>query len=198
MSLNRRFTAALLLTGSLALAGCGKAQDSSAEAASGWEAIAAKAQADVREEMATKNLDIGKRTPGLPRAQLSPQGDLLIGGEAVPLDDDQRALLLDYRTHLAGIAEDGAAIGLEAAGLAGKAMKEVAAGLFSGNASSIEDRVKEEAAKIEVAARALCDRLPLLLESQRAAADAIPEFRPYATMTEEDVERCGDDLRKRR
>lgn len=198
MSLNRRFAAALLLIGSLAMAGCGKAEDSSTEGASGWEAIAAKAKAEVREEMATKNLDIGKRTAGVPRAQLSPQGDLLIDGQAVPLDDGQRALLLDYRSHLAAIAEDGAAIGLEAAGLAGRAMKEAAAGLFSGDAASIEERVKEEAAKIEVAARALCDRLPLLLESQRLAADAIPEFRPYATMTEADVERCGDDFRKQR
>jgi len=181
--------AAVLLAGSLALTACGSASETAGSAPASW---AEKAVAEVREEMATQNLDIGKRMAGVPRAQLSPQGDLLIDGEAVPLDPDQRAMLLEYRQQLAGIAEDGAAIGLEAAGLAGSAMKEAAAGLFSGDTASIEERMKAEAGKIEIAARALCDRLPLVLESQRRAADAIPEFRPYATMTQDDVEKCGD------
>jgi hypothetical protein len=181
--------AAVLLAGSLALTACGSASETAGSAPASW---AEKAVAEVREEMATQNLDIGKRTAGVPRAQLSPQGDLLIDGEAVPLDPDQRALLLEYRQQLAGIAEDGAAIGLEAAGLAGSAMKEAAAGLFSGDTKSIEERMQAEAAKIETAARALCDRLPLALEAQRRAADAIPEFQPYATMTQDDVEKCGD------
>ena len=192
MTMNRHFSLALVLVCSFALAGCGKAEESAADGPGGWAGITEKAKAEIREEMATENLDIGKRTAGQPRAQLSPQGDLLIDGEAVPLDPAQRALLLEYRQQLAGIAEDGAAIGLEAAGLAGKAMKEAAAGLFSGDSDSIEDRMKAEAGKIEVAARALCDRLPLALDAQRRAADAIPEFRPYATMTQDDVEKCGD------
>jgi hypothetical protein len=192
MTLDRRFSIPLLFAASLAVSGCGNAQEAASESPGGWAGIAEKAQAEIREEMATKNLDIGKHTAGVPSAQLSPQGDLLIAGEAVALDSSQRELLLDYRTQLAGIAEDGAAVGLQAAELAGSAMKEAAAGLFTGDSKSIEERVLSESGKVEAAARALCDRLPRLLEAQRLAADAIPEFRPYATMTEEDVGKCGD------
>ena len=190
MILDRRASTPLLLAATLALAACGKAQDASSDSPGGWAGITDKVQAEIREEMATKNLDIGKRERGQPHAQLSPQGDLLIDGEAVALDPAQRALLLEYRQHLAGIAEDGAAIGLQAAGLAGSAMKEAAAGLFSGDPASIEARVEAEAEKIKDSARSLCDRLPLTLEAQRRAAEAIPEFRPYATMTEDDIENC--------
>lgn len=192
MILDRRITASIFFAATLALAGCGNAQDAAEDSPGGWAGITEKAKAEIREEMATENLDIGKRTAGVPRAQLSPQGDLLLDGEAVELDPSQRALLLAYRQQLAGIAEDGAAIGLEAAGLAGKAMKEAAAGLFSGDSASIEERMEAEAGKIEIAARALCDRLPLALEAQRRAAEAIPEFQPYATMTQDDVDKCGD------
>lgn len=194
MTPNRRFATTLLLASSLALSACGNAQDTSQDSPGGWAGITEKAQAEIREEMATKNLDIGKHVSGQKRAQLSPQGDLLIDGEAVALDPAQRALLLEYRHELAGIAEDGAVIGLQAAELATTAMKEAAVGLFTGDSKSIEERVHGETGHIETAARALCDRLPRLLESQRRAAEAIPEFRPYATMTEEDVRKCGDEM----
>lgn len=197
MILDRRISTPLLFAAALVLSACGNAQETSTdspEGPGGWAGIAETAQAEIRKEMATQNLDIGKHIPGQKRAQLSPQGDLLIDGEAVPLEPAQRALLLEYRTELAGIAEDGAAIGLQAAELATTAMKEAAAGLFTGDSKSIEERMKGEAGHIETAARALCDRLPRLLENQRRAAEAIPEFRPYATMTEEDVRKCGDEV----
>jgi hypothetical protein len=194
MTPDRRLSTSILFAASLALSACGNAQESTSESPGGWAGIAEKAQAEIREEMATKNLDIGKHTAGVPGAQLSPQGDLLIDGKAVALEASQRALLLEYRTQLAGIAEDGAAVGLQAAELAGSAMKEAAAGLFTGDSKSIEERVLSESGKVQAAARALCDRLPKLLETQRLAAEAIPEFRPYATMTEEDVRKCGDEI----
>ena len=43
---------------------------------------------------------------------------------------------------------------------------------------------------IEVAAMALCDRLPALYQSQQALAAAVPEFAPYADMDESDIDDC--------
>lgn len=188
----KSFAPVLFAVASLGLVACGGA-DQPTDAKTGWAGIAEKAQAKIREEMATKPLDIGKSAAGLPRAALSPEGDLLIGGEKVAVTPEQRALLLAFRTRLAGIAEAGAEVGIQGAAIATTAMKEAAKAALSGDTTSIEERMKEDAAAIKIAAQALCARLPALLEAQRAAAEAVPEFQPYATMTEKDVLECTVD-----
>ena len=187
----KRFAPLLIAT--LGLAACG-ASDPNASGKTGWDGIAEEAQAEIREEMATKNLDIGKGVPGLPSAALSPQGDLLIGGEKVALTDVQRQQLLDYRTKLAGIAEAGAAVGLQGAALATTAMKEAAKAALSGDKTTVEERMKPQTESIKRAAQALCDRLPALLEAQRIAAEAVPEFRPYADLGEKDITECNTEV----
>lgn len=189
----RNLFALLLALSSLGLAACGAADEAASEAKSGWAAIAEEAKAGIREEMANENLDIGKHIDGLPRAALSPQGDLLIDGKPVELTHAQRKQLLAFRTNLAAIAEAGAEIGLQAAELATVAMKESAKAAFGGDTASLEARMEKEAGAIKLAAKALCDRLPDLLESQRLAAEAVPEFRPYATMTVKDIDDCHFD-----
>lgn len=150
-----------------------------------------KVRAEIREEMATENLTLGKGRDGEPRAELSPQGDLLIGGEAVPLDEGQREKVLAYRGHLAAIAESGAEVGLAGAELAkdavGAALHAVASGK---DPASIEDEMKAKAGEIEASAKALCDRLPALYAAQQSLVEAVPEFEPYANMDESDVDEC--------
>ncbi len=184
--------ALVLVLSTLLLSACGAAQDTPGEA-SGWAGIAEKARSEIREEMATQDLDIGKGDKDLPAAALSPQGDLVIGGNQVDITPAQRELLLSYRSKLAGVAETGADVGLQAAELATKAVKESVKAAFSGDKAGLEARMKTESAAIELAAQGLCDQLPALLASQRAAAEAIPEFRPYATMDEKDIEDCSTD-----
>jgi hypothetical protein len=41
----------------------------------------------------------------------------------------------------------------------------------------------------------LCKRMPGLLTSQQKLAAALPAFRPYATMTQEDIDDCGRDMK---
>lgn len=175
-----------LLAPLLALAACGANGDDTGSGAT----LADKVSLEVREEMAKENLDLG-RSDGLPRAELTPEGELLIGGEPVGLDASQRELAMAYRADVAAIAEHGARIGIEAADLAKESVGIAIQGLFSGEGTAaVEENAKKKSKDIEVAAMALCDRLPALYQSQQALAAAVPEFAPYADMDESDIDDC--------
>lgn len=169
----------------------------------------ARALDEAREELATKNISLNeganiqiggarirnRDTSGLPRAEISPQGDLLIDGEAVALDDAQRELSLAYRGHIIAIAEAGMDIGVQGADLGIKAASEVLGSLLRGKTDEFEQRIEAEARKIEASALKLCERMPALLASQRALAASVPAFQPYAQMTQQDVDDCNKDAR---
>lgn len=181
----------LLLVPLLALAGCGGSED--ADARDGT--LAEKVVREVREEMATENLSVGGGNKDLPRAEITPEGVLLVDGRAVPMDEAQKALAIEYRRNMAAVAEAGASIGMEAAGLAKDSVVAAIEGVFSGESqetleAQVEAQVKQKAEGIEAAARSLCGHLPALLASERALADAVPEFAPYAEMDESDVDDC--------
>lgn len=150
-----------------------------------------KVRQEIREEMATENLSLGKGRNGEPRAELSPQGDLVIDGETVPLDEAQRGMVLAYRGHIAAIAESGADVGLQSAELAKDAVSSALKAAVRGeDPAAVEDAMKAKAGEIEASAKALCDRLPALYAAQQELAAAVPEFAPYARMDESDVDEC--------
>jgi hypothetical protein len=64
-----------------------------------------------------------------------------------------------------------------------------------GSDEDIERNVQAQASKIESAAMALCDALPGMMESQNRLAAAMPEFKPYANMTQSDIDDCRSDAR---
>lgn len=51
---------------------------------------------------------------GHPRAEVSAKGDFIVDGKAVPVNDQQRALLVAYHRELGGIADAGIATGRKA------------------------------------------------------------------------------------
>lgn len=151
-----------------------------------------KATDEARQKMATENLDVGRGgDSSLPKAQISPQGDLLIGGTAVPINDQQRTLLLDHRANIIAIAEAGMAIGVQGAELGMKAASEAIKGVFTGKTGDLEKRMEAEGQRMESEAMKLCERMPAMFASQQALAASIPEFKPYATMDESDVDDCS-------
>lgn len=185
MNTIRLLAPAVALAAALALSGC---DDRTETIPSGMSETAAKAQAKAGEKLATENITISHT--GQPKAQITPQGDLLIDGKAVDVTPEQRKLLLDYRGHIVEIAKAGIAMGVQGAELAGKAVGEALKGVFSGDTDQIEKKVKAEAGKIEDSAKQLCARLPGLFESQQKLAASLPAFAPYARMTREDVTDC--------
>ncbi|QNP40842.1 YggN family protein [Lysobacter solisilvae (ex Woo and Kim 2020)] len=164
--------------------------------------------AEARKKLATENLSLngkvlintgkdgdtaifGKDDGTLPKAEISPKGDLLIEGKTVATTPEQRAMLLQYRQHVIAVAEGGMEIGVQGADLAAKALGEAAKGLFSGKSEEeITQSIEAEAAGIKAAAAKLCERLPPMMEAQQKLAASLPEFKPYATMTKDDIDDC--------
>lgn len=144
---------------------------------------------EARRELATENIGLSTGV-NMPKGEITPQGDLLIGGEPTTIDAKQRALLLDYRKRIVEIAETGMTIGVQGADLAGKAIGDVIGSVFSGNTDEVEKKIEAEAKGIEKSADRLCALLPGLLSSQEALAQSLPAFKPYATMTQKDVDEC--------
>lgn len=167
----------------------------------------AKAIGKAREELATSNISISdgvniningysvRRAKSSPNAEISPAGDLLIDGKPVVVTPAQRAELLQYRAHVIAIAEAGMAVGVKGADIAGEALSGVAGAIFSGEegTQAFEQRMEAKGALIEAEALKICAQLPPLLASQQRLADSLPAFKPYATMTQADVDDCAKD-----
>lgn len=132
-----------------------------------------------------------------PKGEITPNGDLLVGGKAVPVDAGQRRQLLDYRAQVIGIAKAGIDAGEHAAMLAieltNVSMFRLIVGGLTG---SLERRVEASVQRdIQPAVLQICRQLPQLRDSQQTLAANVPEFRPYATLDEGDVEDCESDVR---
>lgn len=147
---------------------------------------------EARRELATENIGLSTGAT-MPKGEITPQGDLLIGGEPVKIDEKQRALLLEHRKRIVAIAEAGMLIGIEGADLAGKAITEALGSVFSGDSEKIEKKIEAEAKGIENSAARLCELLPAMLASQEALKQALPAFEPYATMTQAEIDECRKD-----
>lgn len=215
MNTIRTFTCTALLA---SLAACSNTTPPAAPAASSTAAqptsslgkLVGKEIEEARKKLATENiglngsirLNAGKdgdvavfdgadKSDTRPKGEITPKGDLLIDGKAVAINAEQRAMLLEYRAHVIKVAEGGMDIGLQGADLAVNAMGEAFKGVLSGKSEQeIEKVVEAEAADIKAAVVKLCEDLPPMMETQRKLAAALPEFKPYANMTREDIDDC--------
>ena len=118
------------------------------------------------------------------------EGDLIIGGQAIPLDASQREKVLAFREQLVEVAAGGADIGIQGASLATKALGDAAAAIASGEAAGLEARIEADADAIRDAAQALCNRIPELRAARDALVAAVPEFAPYAALDKNDLGNC--------
>lgn len=167
-----------------------------------------KAINEAREELRTQNISISdgfninvngreihSNDTNLPKAEITPQGDLLIEAKTVDVTPAQRQQLLTYRGQIIGIAEAGMAIGVKGADIAGEALSGVVGAIFGGKEAeqAFEQRMEAQGRKIEAEAVKLCTQLPGLLSSQQVLAASLPAFKPYARMTQDDIDDCGKD-----
>lgn len=185
--------AVLALALSAPLLGCGNdaTQDPADEPKTIIGQAVKQATDEARKEIVKENFSLN--VDGMPKAEITPQGDLLIDGKSVTTTSEQKALAKVYREELTAIAQAGIGIGVQGADLAGKAVSEAIKGVFTGNPDQIEQRIEKEAEGIKGAAKQLCDRLPALKAAQDKLAAAVPEFKPYARMDDSDVKDCHVD-----
>ena len=167
--------------------------------------------AKARQELETENLQvgdgirIGKRHDGksgnanadLPRAEITPQGDFLIGGKLQDIDTSQRLRLLAYRGLVVEIAKAGIDIGQHTTEAVFKEVDGHWVGLFfsalTGNLERrIERTVRQE---VEPGVRGICRLLPKVMDSQQRLASSLPQFQPYATLEQKDIDGCEDEVR---
>ncbi|WP_233843003.1 YggN family protein [Dyella sp. 2HG41-7] len=131
----------------------------------------------------------------LPKAVITPQGNLVIAGKPVDATAEQHAMLVDYRQQIIGIAEAGMDIGASGADVGVAAAKQAIVGALTGKSDKeIEASIKPQTDQIEADAKRLCGRMPDMLASQQKLAAAMPAFKPYATMTQKDVDDCGKEM----
>lgn len=142
----------------------------------------------------TGNIGISDRDNGAPEAKITPRGDLVIAGKPVDLNAGQRADVLAYRQQLISVARQGIEVGKQGAALGMSAARAAIAGVFSGESEQqVRARVEGKASGIRRAAMEICNRLPALMAEQQKLADAVPEFRPYAGLTQARIDECRTD-----
>lgn len=133
---------------------------------------------------------LSRKAEDLPAAHITRDGQLVVAGETIAMDDDARAMARDYRDSVIAVAETGMDIGVQGADLGMKAAREAIGSLFRGDTEEVEKRIEAQAKDLEASALRLCDRLPALLSAQQSLAAAVPEFAPYARMEASDVDEC--------
>ena len=193
----------LALAALLPLAACGKDEHAPAPATAGTPAAPAPANtalgrkiqaamAEASEKLATENMRVGKES-GEPEANISPQADLLADGKPVPSDAAQRKLLLAHRANLVAVAQAGIAVGMQGADLGIEAATGALKSVFRGESEKFGQEMEARGKAIEAEAMKLCERMPPLLVSQQALVAALPAFKPYATIDQQDIDDCGKD-----
>lgn len=187
---------ALLLA--LLLAGCEQARENvstaTERASESMSEAMDKAVVEARHELATQDFDLDAKGLGLPRAHITPKGELVVDGKTIATTPEQQKMLLEYRAQIMAIAEAGIETGTQGAELAGKAVTQAVGAVFNGKSSEdVKRDIEREAGKVAASAKRICDRLPALLAAQQKLADSLPEFKPYARMDQKDVDECHVD-----
>lgn len=213
-------TVAIVLSGLLPLAACSRSGDHPPEATVAVATSVATgapttvigqhvqlAMEKARKEMIASNLDISgsmnininghsiERPANQTKAEITPQGDLLIADKPVAVTPEQRALLLTYRGQVIGVASAGMTLGSQGADLGISALTGLAGAVLDGKKGqqSYQENMQAKGKRMESEARALCKQLPPMLATQQQLAASLPAFKPYATMTQGDIDDCGKD-----
>lgn len=164
----------------------------------------AEALEAARKELATQNISINggediqingvglKSDANLPKAEITPAGDLIIGGKTVTATAAQRTHLLAYRNEIIAIANAGMNMGVHGADLASEALTNVPGLIFGGDEAhkAFEAKMEAKGKEMEAQAKLLCQSLVPMLETQQQLAAIMPEFKPYANLAQSDLDDC--------
>lgn len=178
------------------LAACGRQQGQSAATTS---VSATPAGKDIHVDghgVSLVNGNLQLHAEGQPPAAITPDGQLRIGARAVALTPAQRQLVLDYRQHVLGIADQGIEVGKQGAALGASAAGEAVKAVLAGDTDQLEQRIKAQTGQVRQAALKICDAIEGLRTAQDALAAQVPAFRPYADVQAGDADDCRRDAQE--
>ncbi len=150
-----------------------------------------EAVTEARKELYEEPIDLSR--DGVDgEVELTPDGDLLIDGKAVPMDATQREAALAYRETLLAMTDAGLLVGQQGAALGAEAATLALTAVFGGgDAEEAERKIEAEAETIKAAALMLCRHARTLQLEQARFAEAVPEFAPYVKEIDVDSD-CED------
>ncbi|MGH8145644.1 MAG: hypothetical protein ACREPY_04870 [Rhodanobacteraceae bacterium] len=173
---------------------CSSGQSSSGGITGAIDSSISSALDNAQAQLRDHNITVSHNDSNLPKAEITPKGDFIVGGKTVAITPAQRAALLDYRKQMISVASQGIAIGKQGAALGMQAAATALAAALSGKSDKeIQQKVETQTAGIRQAAAKICDRLPAMMAEQQKLAAVLPAFKPYATMTQEDIDSCRED-----
>lgn len=145
-------------------------------------------------QIATGNMTLTADDARVPKAAITPRGDLLVAGKPVEITSQQRQEVLAYRTQYIEIAQQAIAIGHEGVDVGRHAVAPmIFASLFGASDKTIDASMDKRLAGVRDATAKLCDRMPALMAAQQRLVTDLPAFQPYATLTQKKIDDCRHD-----
>ena len=140
-----------------------------------------------------KNGNVVIKVKGHDKARVGSDGKLSIGGNEVAVSPPAQAALARYNADAVVFTEQAKNLGLDSADFALHTIGQVFKGIFDGSADQAGKEADQGSQVIEARARLLCRRMDEWRQAQDAAAAAVPEFRPYAVISQDQARNCVDD-----
>jgi len=128
---------------------------------------------------------------GGPPAHVTRDGRLTVGDTPVTVSAQQQAELVTLYNAAQQIKQHGLQTGKAGAAVGLAAAQEALDGIAKGDTSQIGAKVEAQADQVRVAAGKICDDLAAVRQTQQALAASLEAFRPYVSVSEDDVSRCA-------
>jgi hypothetical protein len=194
MNVLRPVTLATLLACLPMLGACSSGTSTSNGIAADVSASVTSALDEAQTKLRNEPITVSHNDLKLPKAEITPKGDFIVDGKTIAITPAQRSAVLDYREKLIAVASAGIAVGKQGAAIGVEAAGAALAAVMSGKSDKeVEDSVKAKTKGIREAAAKICGRLPALMTAQQTLAADVPAFKPYATMTQKDIDDCRKD-----
>lgn len=149
-----------------------------------------------RRGISLRNGSVVIKVKGHDTARVSGAGGLRIGDADIAVSPQGQAALGRYNATAQILTDQAMNLGLDSADFALHTIGQMFEGLLQGAPDRAGREAEQGSRVIEARARALCQRMQEWRLAQDAAAEAVPEFRPYAVIRAEDIEDCRADQGK--
>jgi len=123
-------------------------------------------------------------------ATIDATGRLTIAGKSISTTPEQKILLQRYYVVALAVREQAFTTAKAGIATGAQAITSVAKGLANGDPDTIDKEIDAKAAKVDAAATQLCKALAEARIAQESLAAALPQFRPYATISAHEIAHC--------